>query len=56
MRDGDVSLDGKKMWYDPTKHCDNKCLRLGECRFSCGKSRWIDKVAYEKDRSLIDVS
>ena len=21
--------------YDPTLHCDNKCLRAGYCRFRC---------------------
>jgi hypothetical protein len=30
-------------WYDPTLHCDNKCLRTGYCRFKCGPAEWRPK-------------
>jgi hypothetical protein len=52
-RDGEVQ--GNKRWYDPTMHCDNECLRLGYCRFECGKARWIDNTTWEKERKIVEV-
>jgi len=36
-----VLLGGIVEPYDPTMNCDNKCLRLGYCRFGCPEYRLV---------------
>lgn len=52
---GDALVLEKKGWpirrYDPTLHCDNKCLRAGHCLGAgCPTNLW--QVCGEQDKFL----